>query len=127
MKKVLIVSMVCILVFAAASMAFAAEKSHHAFNGDNGRVFSGFGPAEGQGAAVGQTIREHVRVQNFGPEIDPESLPPEGVPEPEEGMPKQHGLTGAEFGQMIREMARSEPGAVAHYMHQWRFNYPTME
>ena len=127
MKKILIVSMVCILVFSAASMAFAAEKRHHAYNGDNGRVFGGFGSAEGQGAPVGQTIRENVRVHNFGPESDPESLPPEWVPEPEEGMPEQHGLTGAEFGQMIREMARSETGAVARFMHQWRFNYPTME
>ena len=98
------------------------------FRSENGQAAEGFGPTEGDGVPVGQTVRERVRVHVNTPDKD-EECPPFGTDEEEteEGMPQQHRLSGVEFGQMIRKMAQSEPGAVARYMHQWRFCYPTQE
>jgi hypothetical protein len=131
MKKVLALAICLILIMSMASMAFAAEQNRFAYKGENGQSSGSFDPSEEEGVPAGQLIRE--RVQERLSELNRlEGTPPcdvdeEEEEEEEEGMPYWHGLTGREFGQMIREMAQSGPGAVAAYMHQWRFNHPTLE
>jgi hypothetical protein len=128
MKKVLVVLLSCILIIGMASVVLGAAQNGFAYKGENGQAPEGFGPEEGDSVPVGQTVSERVRMQVNAPGKEGE-CPPFGANEEgaEEGMPQQHGLTGVEFGQMIRTMAQSEPGAVARYMHQWRFCYPTLE
>ncbi len=130
MKRAMIMLIATILIISMTGLALGAEQNRFAYKGENGVASEEFGPPEDAGLPNGLTVREHVRERIVARDED-EGEPPNGEDEdedePEGGMPYWHGLTGREFGQMIRTMAHSEPGAVARYMHQWRFNHPTLE
>ncbi len=136
MKKAMIAVLVGILIISMASVAMASGPKQNAAQNSNGPAagdgLCGDGLCEDCENPLGPMAREMVQERIQECTADPENCPcegegPEDMDDPEGGMPFQHRVSGREFGQMVREMAHSEPGAVARHMHQWRFNLPTLE
>ena len=126
MKKSTIIVLVSILILSLASVGFASEENGHGPKGIGEQVTERVQEMVRNEEPVGQTISRWVRDQ-IGVTGVSEEDPLSEDEESAGGMPFKHGVTGAEFGQMVRTLAFSGPGAVARHILSKLFAIPTME
>ena len=126
MKNVFSMLLALMLVFSLSSLLAAAgiPEEHGLAGKDFGQGVAGLARSE-PGAVADHVAGNKAPELEEGPPVEeppvdelPIEEPPEEEPPVEEphGMPALHGMTGREFGQAVRELAHSAPGAVAAHV-----------
>ena len=117
MKTVVIAVLILALVVTPALAAPGGMPAAHGVDGKTfGKLVSDLARS-GPGA-----VADHVAAHggDDGEEQDEEEEQGEEQDEEAGGMPAAHGVDGKTFGKLVRDLARSGPGAVARHLMQVR-------